>query len=241
MRLEDDVEAFAAKARAKILLGCKKCDGNEPGCECGAKFSHVTQAYEGCIPRDFWDVTPDDVTGNVEVFKGLVLPYTERLKTAWRGGYGLLLMGSNGVGKTMFLSFVLMQVIRRTRFTAYYTTMLKLDHDIKRGFNDAEVARRLDFMLSSDFLAIDEMGKERTRDGDSFMRTQVERILKDRHDEGYPTLLAMNADKDEFEKFYGASVASILESKYQSVNLAKGDFRKRLKARMERDMGFTDE
>jgi hypothetical protein len=240
MRLEDDVESFAAEARTKILLDCKECDGEgPPGCSCVPLFNVRTKAYEACIPRDFWGVRVEDLSGNVDAFKGLVVPYTKKLKTARRKGYGLMLMGNNGVGKTMFLSFVLMEAIRRTRFTTYYTTLLKLDHDIKRGFNDHEAARRLQWMLSSDFLALDEMGKERVRDGDSFMRTQIERILKDRYDEGLPTLLATNATARELGKFYGDSVASIIGGKYQSVALKDvGDFRKVMHGRMEKDMGY---
>lgn len=242
MKLEDDVEAFEADARAEILADCKKCNGSgDPDCGCVSDFATRTKAYEACVPRDFWKVKASDVTGNVEVFKGLVVPYTERLKTAWSKGYGLLMTGNNGVGKTMFLSFVLMQIIRRTRYSVYYTTLLRLDHDIKRGFNDTEAARRLQWMLGSDFLAIDEMGKERFREGDTFMRSQIERILKDRYDEGMPTLIATNADRKEIGEFYGASVASILEGKYKPVPLSPGDFRKRMAERMEKEMGFTDE
>jgi len=119
--------------------------------------------------------------------------------------------------------------------------LLELDHNIKRGFNDLEATRCLERMLSADFLALDEMGKERVRDGDSFIRSQIERILKSRFDDGYPTLLATNADPSDMEKFYGASVASMIEGKYQTVTLGTGDFRKRMRVKMEADMGFGDE
>jgi DNA replication protein DnaC len=123
------------------------------------RVGYRVACFEACIPRTFWNVSSADITYNVQVFSSVVVRYRKRLRRALREGYSLLFVGDNGVGKTMFSSYLLTQAIKRG-FTAYYTTLTRLDADIKRGFRDKEADQRLQLMLESDFVAIDEVGKE---------------------------------------------------------------------------------
>jgi DNA replication protein DnaC len=110
---------------------------------------------------------------------------------------------------------------------------------MKRGFTDREIAARLDWLLSSDFLAIDEMGKEhKGKSGRDFTGAQVERILKARYDDSLPTLLASNADPEALEAMYGATFASMILGKFKTAVLEPGDFRERTAKRMSADMGY---
>lgn len=236
MRREDDVAEYAAEAREQYLNRCPKCRGLNVECSCWGEYNRALKMFEACIPRDFWDYTEDDVHSNLDAFNEVVKPYISKLNKALRGGYGLMFLGDNGVGKSMFMNLVLRAVIERG-FTAYYTTLLDLDHHIKRGFNDREIQDRLDWYLTSDFVALDELGKEQFKAGDSFARTQVERILKRRFEDSRPTLIATNASLDELEKMYGATMSSILQGKYQQVAMDPGDYRAQLGARMRREMG----
>lgn len=235
MRTESEVEAYEPEARVEYLDGCPKCQGVDLDCSCWKRYNEAIQLYQACIPRDFWTYTPADVSHNREVFTEVVEPYMQRLSRALRGGYGLMLTGDNGVGKSMFMCLVLRKAIARG-FSTYYTTMLSLDHDIKRGFSKPEVQERLEWYLTSDFVAIDELAKEQFKAGDSFTRTQVERILKSRFENSMPTLLATNASLEELEKIYGSTLTSILEGKYMIAAMEPGDFRQQMKARMAREM-----
>lgn len=222
MRTHDEVEDFKVRT---------KKDGDT-----FTRAKHVS-LYRACVPRDFWDVRPDDVAHNVEAFRSYVVPYCTRLDRARASGYGLFFEGDNGVGKTMFLSYVLGYAVERG-YLAYYTTVLDLDFDLKRGFGDREIMGRMDQLLDSDFLALDELSKEQFRSGDSWIRTQVERVLKRRHDNNMPTLVASNASAKKVGQAYGATVASVLAGKYQHVVFDAGDYRDRLRSRMREDMGY---
>lgn len=235
MRTEEQVKDYTAEARAEFLDRCKKCGGLDVTHTCWDAYNLALRMFESCIPRDFWRYTPDDVHSNVEQFQQLVAPYIDRLSKALKGGYGLMLLGDNGVGKTMFMCLVMAEAIRRG-FSTYYTTLLDLDHHIKRGFNKPSIQDRLDWYLTSDFVALDELGKEQFKAGDSFARTQVERILKRRFDDSMPTLIATNASLDELEGIYGATLSSILTGKYTVVQMDPGDYREQLAARMRQDM-----
>jgi len=237
MCTSDEVADYESQAKLAIVYGCKQCGGRDPSCACRERLRMEVDAFEACVPRDFWKVTPDDIKFNRKAFENKVRPYCDRLRVARTKGYGLLLLGDNGVGKSIMCSYVLMRVIA-IGFTAYYTTLPRLDYELKRGFRDKEVADRLREMLTSDFLALDEMGKEQFKSGDSYIRTQVERVLKDRYDDGMPTLIATNASISNLRKIYGATLESILVGKYQVVVLESGDYRKHMRERMERDLGL---
>jgi DNA replication protein DnaC len=239
MRTHDEVEEFKAKAFQRYVLRCKKCGGKDAACECRKKFNIVVAAYEGCIPQDFWWTTEDDVTNNVVVFEQTVKPYIRNMNKALRRGYGLVFLGDNGVGKTYFISYILMSAIRKGK-SVYFTTMPDLDFNIKRGFKDGIFEERLQWMLTSDFLAIDELGKERAKKDNQYMDAQVERIMKRRLDDNYPMLLATNMDDDSLDVAYGPTVASMLSGKFQMVTMEPGDFRASLREKMVKDMGYED-
>lgn len=199
------------------------------------KFRLLAGAYTGCVPRDFWRTKDEDIEHNREAFDGDVARYCEKLHRARRKGYGLLLMGENGTGKSIFASWVLMRAIE-AGYSAYYTTMPDFDHNLKRGFGDRVLSERLEWCLSSDFVAIDELAKEQFKEGDSFSRVQLERVLKSRFDNRLPTLLATNATREELAKTYGESIGSILDGKYREIVLDPGDFREKLRQRMDDDL-----
>jgi DNA replication protein DnaC len=197
--------------------------------------------YEACVPMSFWEVVQSDVEHNRDLFESSVLQYCEKLHMARTRGYSLLCMGSNGTGKTLFISYILKQVIEYG-YTAYYTTVLDYDHNIRLGMNNSEVASRLEWMLGSDFLAFDELIKERYKDGDNWMRLEIERILKYRNDNNLPTLVGTNASLEEIGDAYGASICSVLNGgKYKHLLFSPGDYRQKQRKQMEEEMGYAND
>lgn len=237
MRTELQCEQFNMDIKSTILQGCKKCGGQSLSCKCRTEYRLLTQAYEACIPKDFWRTKVKDVTHNVSAFKQGVRPYCRNIMKARKHGYGVILLGDNGVGKTMFISYILMEAIRHG-LTAYYTSMLHLEHNLKRGFNDRKLTERLEWMLTSDIISVDEMGKEKFKSGDSWMRVEIERVLKDRFDNSMPVLIATNVDLASLEHIYGVTITSIITGKYKQILMEPGDFREKMANKMHKDMGY---
>lgn len=224
MRSEIEVSLF----RTSMLE--RYADEGHPG------VAFYTACYEAGIPRTFWDVCGADIRYNRATFDGVILRYCAKMKVALKRGYSLLLTGDNGAGKTIFISYVLTQALRRGR-TAYYTTLAQLDADIKRGFRDSAADKRLQYLIEADIIAIDEVGKEYFR-SDSWLMAQLEQLLKRRYDDGDPVLLATNLSYEAVVSMYGPSIESMLEGKYTTVALDAGDYRKAGAARMKQELGI---
>jgi DNA replication protein DnaC len=222
MRNELEIEEFKQSVNLKNISEKKK--------------QFKIAAFEGCIPKDFWYVKKENIKYNKIVFKKTVLKYVKNLELAYRKGYGLVFFGNNGTGKTFFMSYILTRAILKNK-TVYYTTLPQLSFDIKRGFDDKKISAQVEYMLTSDFVAIDEIGKEQIANS-KFMVSQIERILKRRFDDCMPTLLSANIDRKELSEIYGTSVESLLIGKYRMVQFDSGDYRKVLANRMAGDMGF---
>ena len=152
--------------------------------------------------------------------------------------YGLSIGVFSSVISLFFISYILSAAIRRGR-TAYYTTLPRLEYDMKRGWKSSEVEERLDWMLTSDFVAIDEIGKEKIKGGSDYTSVRIEHILKQRYDDSMPVLLASNMSHADLTKTYGDTIGSIITGKYQTVAMDSGDYRKKLSEKMVADMDYV--
>jgi DNA replication protein DnaC len=191
------------------------------------------ECFAAGIPRSFWDVSSKDVTHNKEIFQRVISKYTKRRRKVLVRGWGLVLMGDNGSGKTMFSSYIATQFLRRGT-SVYYTTLVGLNEDFKKGFSDPGFSARLETALEAEFLILDELGKELRADG--HLGVRLEQILKQRYDDARPTVLATNLSWGELIKRYGTSIESMLEGRYVKVPLASGDYRKITKHKLRKDL-----
>ena len=233
MRTEDEVNAYRRSTRAKAVQRCKCIES----CRCSENADLRAKLYESCIPRDFWFLEDEEVKLNVEVYNKTIKKYIKKLDVAFRYGYGLLFSGDNGVGKTTFISLVLKAAMARG-LSAYYTTLPDLLYDLNKGFRDREIAQRIEWCLSSDFVAIDEIGKDKNKNKIFSAEFHFERLLKKRFDDATPTLLASNMSLKEMKAAYGKTVYSMLLGKYHVTAMKEGDFRGELRKRMNETMGY---
>lgn len=233
MRDKKDVEEHSLLTFRKIVQSCKKCSGLDNECVCRLKHQIARAAYEACIPAGFKNLKKSDVKSNRDLFEEIVLKYVENLKTALYEGYGLFFIGDNNSGKTTFISYILMTAIRAGR-TVYYTTESQLEHDIKSGWKFPENQKRLDWLLTSDFLAIDEVGKKKDR---SLINYEVDRLIKMRCDNNDPAILASNKNLRELNRIYGPTFNKIIDKKYKVVTLQPVSMKDAPK-KMKRKMGY---
>jgi len=202
-----------------------------------SKHRYDLALYRGCVPSIHWYVKSSDVTHNVDIFQSVVLKYKNKLHRAYNNGYGLLFVGDNGNGKTMFGCYILGRAVR-VGYRIYYTTLSDLDTNIKIGFDSPVAAELLRYCLNSDFLFIDELGKEHTSKS-GFLASRLEALLKNRYDNAFPTLLASNLSEKDLRESYGPTISSMLTGKYKTVEMLGGDYRTKEATEMSKSMGYN--
>lgn len=246
MKTPLEIRSFETSESARLSSGCahdgefsaRRVGARSALCQCGLDLELRVRAFDACIPKKFWYSSRADVYHNTEVFDSVIVPYAtpEKLAIALKHGAGLFLEGQNGVGKTMFGCWILMEVIRQ-RLTAdvYYTTTFALDRDTKRTFDpNKETAKRLAAKLESLMLRplvmIDEFGKTQWRSGDSYQRAVIEDWIRAREQLSLPTILASNASLETLRKSpedggYGETIGSLMDGHYYAVIMEAGDVR----------------
>lgn len=201
-------------------------DENDPEGDVWATYAR--ECYESCIPRSFWELEAADITHNPEIFELRIRKYVRRRRRMMSGGYGLLICGPNGSGKTTFACYIATQLIR-CGYSVYYTTLKKLDSDLKQGFRDRVWHDRLRMMLfESDLVIVDETGKEHFKE-DSWFTVEWEDFLKTRFDNKDPTILCSNMQSVSLCQLYGKTFESMVDARFVEVNLPSGDYRKLLR------------
>lgn len=196
----------------------------------------MVECFAAGVPKSFWFFMAKDVSHNKQTFERVIRKYVAKRRRILRRGWGLVMMGDNGSGKTTFASYIATQFLRRGT-SVYYTRVPKLNEDFKRGFKDDNFAVRLNDALEAELLVLDELGKELTADG--YLGVRLEEILKERYDNSQPTIITTNLNWTELKKRYGASVESMLEGRYTKVALTAGDFRLKTKKNMKEELGLV--
>jgi DNA replication protein DnaC len=246
MKTPLEIRSFESSESARLSSTCthdgefsaRRVGARSALCQCGLDLELRVRAFDACIPKKFWYSSRTDVYHNTEVFDTIIVPYVsqEKLPIALKNGIGLFFKGPNGVGKTMFGCWILMEIIRRRMIMdVYYTTTFALDRDTKRGFDpDKEVAKqltaKLESLMSRRLVMIDEFGKMQHRSGDSFQRVVIEDWIRYREQEGLTTILASNQSLDSLRLApeyggYGETIGSLMDGHYFEVAMEAGDVR----------------
>lgn len=182
------------------------------------------------IPLKFSKTTLDDFElreKGHEVVKSFVDRYIAQLPENVRNGRGILFMGSNGTGKTMLSSIILIEAYRRRyncrRIT--FSEYLNLFTSVWDGSGVAQKEELTDHLYEfkgSEFLCLEEVGKEI----DSKIAVPIlEDLLRYREDHSLPTIICTNRTAKALEETYGNSIVSLLRGNNEIVKIVGKDGR----------------
>lgn len=174
-----------------------------------AEFDHQTEKHSS--PRDLYS---------------LLREYLESCPRVVQDGQSMFWWGTNDTGKTVAACWLLMK-IRAMGFSPQYVTFPDI-HDWEGEQYENPVMRQLlKEIWGTDFLIIDEIGKERkvSRTVQLLLETKV----KGRWENLLPTLLITNKDLNYIKQTYGPSFWSILHG--WRIFLVHAEEKFRLKAR----------
>lgn len=141
----------------------------------------------------------------------------------------VILLGSNGVGKTM-LGSVAARELKGKIYSMYeISTMIRQSYTVRADKTELEIVTDL---ASIPFLAIDELG--RTKGSDAELNW-LSYVLDKRHTRNLPTMIMSNKHlgcnckkggcSDCFENFMNSDIISRFQQKTKIITIAGNDFR----------------
>lgn len=180
--------------------------------------------YRG-VPREYIHADLDEYPIK-ENTRELFARYMDYLDEMFEDKINLILYGSNGSGKT-YLSSLIVKEAYRKRYTSFRVTLKSfIDMHFKRD-KDELIADKLDEIINSEFLVIDEVGKE-TFDKSQFNIAVFEELLRERDTQGKPTIICTNLPLEErgglYEQ-YGKSIQSLIDGNFIKIKFEGEDNR----------------
>ena len=191
------------------------------------KISYSNLIYRG-VPRQFMHLSLDDYTTD-KVIKKLFSIYTRDFDLALRDCVNLMCFGSNGTGKTMLTSIIVKEAYIH-RYSSYRVTFQEYISLYLQQSRDIVAKEKMADIMESEFLVIDEVGKETTAKN-QFNVTVFEELLRKRDTLGNPTIICTNLPLDErggFYDQYGKSVESLVEGSFVKILFEGEDFRPKI-------------
>ena len=176
------------------------------------------------IGRRYWKSTiktlPAEQTKVLEIFEA----YLGNIHENRAEGWGFIIWGANGVGKTYAATAILKEYVR-WGYTAYavLTDVLKSAYIEGPLFDpDMKVTTRVETV---DVLLLEDIGKEYSGKGSGWAELCVENLLRKRSRELRPTIITTNLSPQAFKDRYAESAAAIVRESMVSVNMKGSDWR----------------
>lgn len=160
-------------------------------------------------------------------------------------GYGLLLSGSKGTGKSLIAASVGKNLLLRG-YGLMYLTFASLIGSLTAGWNDEEdrewFVRRV---RNAKVLVIDDIGREhRQRITDkggvrevptALSESAIDEVLRHRVASSLPTIITTNLTEEQLRSGYGGNVMSLMAERSKVVEFNGEDFRPRANQRVEEE------
>lgn len=225
------------RAYLKSVQSCSTCsgtghirvEGKLKECVCRKRFSDWEKYIGVGIPELYWDKNWSDYTVPPADILALCQQYVERVVEMYKRGVGLYLWGDFGVGKSGLAVEILKGILRipdnpYTVSFAFFPDVMRdlTSFDTVRPEDRAETERKL---IDSDFLVLDDIGREYRREGSSWVGSNIDAYFRKRMNASLPTLMTSNFSLSKVKDLYGDSIASIFRGSLVELNVSGEDFR----------------
>lgn len=175
-----------------------------------------------------------------------VLKYLDNSFQYVNSGYGLILTGRHGTGKTLLASLALKHLLAEGHdgYFTFFSSAIRMFTD---GWDDKTqrewFTRRI---RNTKVLVIDEIGgehkqrvvrdKETVRVSTSIAESFIDDLLRHRVASSRPTIFTTNLTKDELHKGYGQGVLSLLAERSMFAEFNAEDYREQARQNLDREM-----
>lgn len=186
--------------------------------------------------RSFSDFTNDEDA--LEAVK----KYLKRYKQMLNLGVGLYLWGSNGTGKTHLLTSAFKELILDKGCKARMFTMDEIvDKFTSTWYSDTDKKEFNDLLRKTEFLGIDEFGKNVDKDGKpmylpDLVKRAMESIIRFRVQMHRPIWFTSNTDPQFVKEVFSEDIASLLREAVVAVCVRGDDYRRKIQTRNKREL-----
>jgi len=205
-------------------------------CVCIKKMANYAKYDAANIPREYWDLSLEhfkESSPEKKILRDRVMGITSDIQDYARQGRGMLMWGNRGTGKTM-LSIEILKAAARAGYSVYYDFYpVVFNEYMKKSFSTEKAkARYEEIFATTDFVVLDELGKERdyfnTSMGDSneISKNFLEmNILKKRASKPTVMITNLQGGMEDIRGLYGDYVHSVMSHNFDIVPFMDGDFR----------------
>lgn len=184
----------------------------------------VPKALHYCTLKDLDDFGD---TARVEVIQ-YIRKYIKNIPYNFDNNQGILLYGSNGVGKS-FIASLITKYAYIFRYTSKRCTFMEYINEYTRMWgckNPLEKEELEEYFYRNykavEFLCIEEIGKELDT---KLSPTVLEDLLRYREERGLVTIICTNLNPKDLESKYGKSIISLVKGNCTPVKLVGADKR----------------
>jgi DNA replication protein DnaC len=207
----------------------------------------VSRWENAWIPRKCWglrfdDYHPEHPTGTAALHYAQQFVTNYPARTAYGTpvvGKGLAFFGNPGVGKTVLSAVTAMEAHRQHKANIRFATMADYTHarveqikfsklaekgDEEAGTRFWQIQRSLDQVQNRPLIILDDVGKEHQTPSDAAV-DEFDRLIRNRHNNGKPTIINSNLGMDEWRKIYGSAMYSFLDEAFTLIVMVGRDRR----------------
>jgi DNA replication protein DnaC len=194
-------------------------------CPCEEQFilhrtllnSGIKETYQRLGWADF-ERLPDSVAT-------AVADYLEHFEAYVDAGFGLVLWGPKGTGKTL-LAYLMVKELLAKGVGVYATTFAEMIDTFAGGWRDKDERAWFNRRVrDASALFIDDLGRERNKGLGSVGENMLEEVTRHRVGRSKPMFITTNPRPSEVEALYGGHVISLLHECSTTIEFTGNDWR----------------
>ncbi|MFI3211676.1 MAG: hypothetical protein R3Y64_11590 [Peptostreptococcaceae bacterium] len=185
------------------------------------------------IPKEFHNATLDDLkdfgSEDRRVVNTFVRDYIENIHSQFQNNKGIILSGSNGVGKS-FIASLIIKYAYVNRYTSRRCTLVEYKDAYTRMWGSKSPSEKEEleeqFYLNFkavEFLALEEIGKDITLNNTTV--GILEDLLRYREERGLVTIICTNYTRVDLIDKYGSSINSLIQGNCTAIRIVDSDKR----------------
>jgi DNA replication protein DnaC len=177
------------------------------------------------LPELYWTASVDKI-GLADPGKEVFLRYLRQINDVVGKGYGLLLWGDNGVGKTGCAAIIAKEACRYGWSSMFIRVADLLAWETRKAMFDEEARVTIwERARGVELLVLDDLGKE-VHDANGRSMKEIEEFLRDRISRKKSTIITTNlSPRGQMEELYKPSMMHVMKESIYAIRCTGVDHR----------------